>query len=279
MEPDPETHRPARLRWPLVDTHCHLGLADFDRDREAVIARARAAGVAAACVVGQTDAENERVLSLAEESDGFLRPLSGQHPDHPDPDMARRSLAFARRHRDRLAGIGEIGLDFRRDQTEDERARQIRIFEAFIDLALELELGMTIHSRGAGRHAIDILKARGAKRAVMHAFDGRAGHALRALEHGILFSIPPSIVRSRQKQKLARALPLEALLLESDAPALGPERGARNEPRNVVLALVEIAAQKKVEPDEVAWVTTENARRVFRLDGADGSGPIRGDRA
>src|SRR5690606_17391494 len=138
-------------------------------------------------------------------------------------------------------------------------------FEAFIGLALETGLGLSVHSRSAGRHAIDALLANGPPKAVMHAYDGKHRDAQRAFEAGILVSIPPSIVRSRQKQDLVRALPLEALLLESDAPVLGPDRDARNEPGNVVLSLDAIAELKGVSREEAAAVTTENARRVFRF--------------
>ena len=248
----------------LIDTHCHLGLAAFDDDRGAVIERARAAGVAHAVVVGQNPAENERVLELAADSD-FVRPACGQHPDQPDEEAAARSLEIARANAGRLAGLGEVGLDFFRGKDDDVRAAQRRILEAFVGLSLETGLALSVHSRSAGHHAIDLLLANGRPKAVMHAFDGKHRHAERGYEDGLRFSIPPSIVRSRQKQDLVRALPLDALLLESDAPVLGPDREARNEPANVRLALEKIAEIKGVDPLEVADVTTRNARRLFRV--------------
>ncbi len=99
----------------------------------------------------------------------------------------------------------------------------------------------------------------------MHAFDGKAGHALRGAEAGYVFSVPPSIVRSPQKRKLVRALPLEALALETDSPVLGPEAGVRNEPANVALSVAAIAEIKGVPEAEVRAVTTATARRLFRL--------------
>lgn len=249
---------------PLIDTHCHLGLADFDLDRAAVIGRAEAAGVARAVAVGQRPHENERALALAREHP-FLAPAAGQHPEFADEAEAEQSLAFARAHAAELAGIGEVGLDYFRAADESARAAQGRIFERFVRLALETGLGLTVHSRSAGHYAIDLLLAHGGAKAILHAFDGKHRYAEKGAAAGLYFSIPPSIVRSRQKQDLVRALPLSALCLESDAPVLGPDRAARNEPMNVTLALDAIAALKGVDREQVAAVTTGNARAVFRL--------------
>jgi TatD DNase family protein len=134
-------------------------------------------------------------------------------------------------------------------------------------LAQELALPLNVHSRSAGHHTLDLLITCGANRVLMHAFDGKASYAVRAAEqHGYLFSIPPSVVRSSQKQKLVRLLPLEALVLESDSPVLGPEPGVRNEPANLMHAVRCIAALKGVSEDRVQEITTVNAKRLFRID-------------
>ena len=111
------------------------------------------------------------------------------------------------------------------------------------------------------RHAF--FAERGASKVQLHAFDGKPASALPAVEAGYFFSVPPSVVRSPQKQKLVRLLPLTALALESDSPVLGPERGVRNEPQNLAVAVAEIARIKGVPEDEVREVTTGNARRLF----------------
>jgi TatD DNase family protein len=97
----------------------------------------------------------------------------------------------------------------------------------------------------------------------MHAFDGKASHAARAAEAGFVFSIPPSVVRSDQKQKLVRHLPLEALALESDSPVLGPDRTKRNEPANLVYSRDYIAQVHGVSPERVDKATTASACRLF----------------
>ena len=117
--------------------------------------------------------------------------------------------------------------------------------------------------RGADPGPVCFLRRCSARRVLLHAFDGKAAAAAEGAEAGYAFSIPPSVVRSPQKQKLARLLPLECLLLETDAPVLGPDPETRNEPANVVVACRAVAELKGVSPETVARVTTDNARRLF----------------
>jgi len=170
-------------------------------------------------------------------------------------------VEYIRSIADRLVGIGEVGLDW----FPKKREEQIEPFRGYIALARELDLPIVVHSRSAGKHALRILFDSGAERVVMHAFDGNSRAAKEAVERGYFFSIPPSIVRSEQKQKLVSALPLKNLLLESDAPALGPKRGEKNVPANVTVSAREIARIKELKPDEVKKVTTKNAKALFRF--------------
>ncbi len=260
----------------LIDCHAHLADPAFDADRAEVLARARAAGVTAVLVVGQDLPDNERVARLcaAPREDGpRLRACFGLHPDRfaddrapPDPGEIAAALEQIRAAAPRLAAIGEVGLDRRVVVAADRRRAQATLLEELAGLAAALDLPLNVHSRSAGHYALDLLRACGAKRVLMHAFDGKAGHAQRAAEQdGFLFSIPPSIVRSRQKQKLVRALPLEHLALESDAPVLGPVPGQRNESANLALVVDAIAEIKSVDPRRVEALTTDNARALFRL--------------
>jgi len=172
--------------------------------------------------------------------------------------------ALAREHRPVLACIGEVGLDYWCVKEEDRRALQRACLERMAALAAELDLALNVHSRSAGHYAIDLLGACGAPRVLLHAFDGKASHAVRAVDvHGYLFSVPPSVVRSAQKQKLVRRLPLDALVLESDSPVLGPQPGVRNEPANLTHSVRAIAELHGVSEDRVHEATTANARRLF----------------
>jgi TatD DNase family protein len=176
---------------------------------------------------------------------------------------AREMAAFIQGHRERLIAIGEVGLDYWMVKEESDRKIQREIFKLFIDLALQLDLPLNVHSRSAGRHAVSLLLEHNAQRVQFHAFDGKASAAMPAVDAGWFFSIPPSIVRSRQKQKLVKQLPLSCLLVETDSPVLGPVAGERNEPANALLAIRAIADIKGIAEEKVVDRVVENTRRLF----------------
>jgi TatD DNase family protein len=248
----------------LVDCHAHLGDPVFDHDRQAVLVRARDAGVRAVVSVGETLDDARKNLALAREHPEIL-PAAGLYPTNLDLDQAQALETWIRDHRDRLVAIGEVGLDHWKVQDERERETQGQIFRRFVRLALELDLPLNVHSRSAAREAIALLLDEGARRVQLHAFDGRAATALPAVEAGWFFSIPPSIVRSRQKQKLVARLPLSCLLLETDSPVLGAEPGERNEPASLVVARDAIAEIKALSRDEVTAAVAANTERLYRL--------------
>lgn len=247
----------------LTDCHAHLCDRSFAGDLGDVLARARDAGVEAVVAVGETRADAERNLELAEAYPGVVRPTVGLYPTHLDPAEAERVAGLIRRERSRLAAIGEVGLDRWKVRDERDLAVQREIFALFIDLSIELDLPLNVHSRSAGHYAIDLLRERGATRVQLHAFDGRAARAEPGVESGYFFSVPPSVVRSPQKQKLVRRLPLSCLLLETDSPVLGPERDQRNEPANAVVSLAAVAEIKGLPVSEVAAAVRENTARLY----------------
>jgi len=246
----------------LIDTHAHLCSPEFDHDLGEVLARARAAGVGAVIAVGETLADAERNLDLAEKFP-MVKPTAGLYPTFLDPDQAAAMVEFIRRHRLELAAIGEVGLDYWAVKEEADRELQREIFKNFIRLSRELGLPLNVHSRSAGRQAVACLIESGATRVQLHAFDGKASAALPAVEAGYFFSIPPSVVRSRQKQKLVKHLPLTCLLVETDSPVLGPEPGVRNEPANLPLAIRAIAEIKSRPEQSVAEAISENTARLY----------------
>lgn len=263
----------------MIDCHTHISDGAFAEDRAAVLRRAWEVGVTDVAVVGQDLAENRAVLDLAR---GYAAQASGDLPRllpflglHPDRFADRASpiaeaeqaaiLDLIRQQAAHIVGIGEVGLDYWLCQDEQRRAMQREALGALAALAAELKLPLNVHSRSAGRHTLQLLLDHGAEQVLMHAFDAKAGTALPGVEAGYLFSIPPSIVRSPQKQKLVRLLPLSALALETDSPVLGPVAGERNVPANAALSVRAIAEIKGVTEQEVREATTENARRLFRL--------------
>jgi len=246
----------------LVDTHAHLCDPCFDKDRLEVIRRAEKAGVCAIICVGETINDAKRNLELACQYPQLL-PAAGLYPAHVDYNRAEAMYELIKKERARLTAIGEVGLDYRLVTDREQRAKSLDIFAGFIDLSLSLDLPLNVHSRSAGRHAVDLLLKKGARRVQLHAFDGKPGAALPAAEAGFFFSIPPSVVRSRQKQKLLERLPISCLLPETDSPVLGPDRNGRNEPANISIVVDAISKVKKLSRKEVINVLIENTSRLY----------------
>jgi TatD DNase family protein len=247
----------------LIDTHAHLCDPAFADDVDEVLERAQAADVAAVVAVGETLAEAERNLALAARFPGVVRPAAGLFPTVLDRQQAEDLAVWVRQHRDQLVAIGEVGLDRWKVQDEGDRRLQREIFALFVELAVELDLPLNVHSRAAGRQTIALLLELGATRVQLHAFDGRAARAEPAVEAGYFFSVPPSIGRSPQKQKLVRRLPLASLLVETDSPVLGPVAAERNEPANVWHSVRAIAELKNLPLPEVTTAVTDNTLRLY----------------
>ena len=248
----------------IVDTHAHICDTAFDPDREEVLKKAAAAGVGAIIAVGENLADARRNIELAE-GQPMIFPAAGLYPTILDLDQAQQMHSFIRKEHSKLVAIGEVGLDFWVVKEEPQKELQKEILKGFISLSGELDLPLNIHSRSAGRHAVALLLENGASRVQMHAFDGKATAALPAVEAGYFFSIPPSVVRSRQKQKLVKHLPLSCLLLETDSPVLGPDPKQRNEPANIVVSIKAIAEIKNVNEREVIEAVAENTKRLYGI--------------
>ena len=251
-----------RTNRKLVDTHAHICDPVFDSDRAEVLENAEAAGVAAVIAVGEDILDARRNIDLAAKYP-ILRPAAGLYPTHLDLSKAEEMHSFIRQEREQLVAIGEVGLDFWVVKEDSAKELQKEIFKGFIHLANELDLPLNVHSRSAGRHAVALLLESGATKIQMHAFDGKASSALPAIEAGYFFSVPPSTVRSRQKQKLVKNLPLLNLLVETDSPVLGVDPKQRNEPANLVIAIDAIADLKNISKDEVIEAVTENTKRLY----------------
>jgi TatD DNase family protein len=250
------------LKSSLTDTHAHLCDASFALDLPSVLHRAEKSGVGSIIAVGENIGDAQRNLALSEKHPMIL-PAAGLYPVHLDLDAAADMEVFIRKNRTKLMAIGEVGLDYWMVKEEDKRALQSDIFSRFIRLSLELKLPLNVHSRSAGRYALKALLDMDAKQVQMHAFDGKVSYALPAVEAGFFFSIPTSVGRSRQKQKLAKALPLKCLLLETDSPVLGPDPDIRNEPANLILAARAIAEIKEQSLEAVLERVKENTGRLY----------------
>jgi len=244
----------------MIDVHCHLTDPSLWDRLPQIIEEAKAAGVLAIVSSGIGPEDCEKVLAVADDKYVFASLGIEPYELHGYEEV----VAMIERNRHRLVGIGEVGLDYRAGGRET-RELQKKIFNIFIDLCKELDKPLFVHSRSAGKYALEELFQAKAERVVMHAFDGSSSYAERGASKGYYFSVPPSIARSEQKQKMVRRLPLENLLLESDAPVLGPEKAVVNEPKNILVSAHWIAKLKNLSVDHVIEKTTLQACELLRL--------------
>jgi TatD DNase family protein len=259
----------------LIDTHCHLNFHQFDADRAAVVERAAQAGVTRILIPAVDTESASQAVALAAEYAGVFASV-GIHPndtaDFSDADLDRiRALASA----PKAVAIGEIGLDYHWDKSPKEA--QWRAFEAQLTLARELEMPVIIHNREASDDVIAILEAWARdlppalrdRPGVLHSFSAPQAVAERALACGFYlgFTGPITYKNADDLRQIAALMPLDCLLIETDAPYLTPipHRGQRNEPAYVRLVAERIAALRRLPPDEIASATTANAARLFGL--------------
>jgi TatD DNase family protein len=250
----------------LIDTHAHLCDPAFSPDLAEVMERALKAGVRCVVSVSEGIGDCRRTLELAGAQAGSLPrilPAAGLAPSGADLARAEEIVSLIRREKEKLCAIGEVGLDFWVAKDEHTRGIQREVLSAFIDLAGELDLPLNVHSRSAGLKTVELLLSRSAKKVQLHAFDGKASAAFPAVEAGYFFSIPPSVVRSEQKRKLVRSLPLRALLLETDSPVLGPAKQGRNEPMNLIVSLEAVAEIKDIAAEEAAEIVSHNSLALY----------------
>ncbi len=256
-----------------IDTHAHLNHRQFAADLEAVIVRAKEAGVTQIINVGYDLKSSIEAARLAECSDGFWA-ACGVHP-HDATECGAGTLEELRRlaQEPRLVAIGETGLDFYRNLSP--RDVQAETFRALIALALELRLPLIIHVREAHEEALRILveAGAGAVGGVFHCFSGDWQFARWCLDAGFHLGLdgPVTYPKSDALREVARRAPLDRLLLETDCPYLPPQsrRGERNEPSLLPEIARCVTQLRGLAIEELAAATTANAARLFRLRGED----------
>ena len=244
----------------LIDTHCHLGNDEFEPDLKAIIEKAKQLGIY--CISSAISPDDwKRGIQIGVR---YVSVFSSLGLDPLDSRNIDQLLTTIRENQDEIVAIGEIGLDHYRERDHKERDIQDVNFRKGIELAKELKLPVQVHSRSAGRSALDVLSDMDASEVHLHAFDGKSSLARMASNDlGYYFSIPTSVVRSPQKQKLVKAVNLERLLIETDSPVLSPERGTRNEPANLPIALQEIARILRRNEEELQAIILENSLRLY----------------
>ena len=256
----------------IFDTHAHYDDEAFDADREALFASFREAGIAAIANIGYKKSSIEATHKLADAQD-FIYEVLGFHPDETFEMEAEKDTIlewlFGELQREKVIGLGEIGLDYYWDKTE--REIQKKWFMAQLDLAKELELPVVIHSREAAQDTFDIIKKAGIPEGmlVMHCYSYSPEMAREYLKMGYYLGIG-GVVTFKNAKKLKETVamaPRTQLLTETDCPYLTPVpfRGKRNDSGKIPLVLDEIARIKETDRDETEAVCYENALRFYRL--------------
>jgi len=288
----------------LVDTHCHLDFPEFDEDRDEVIRRAKSAGISYIINIGSSLSGSKKALELSRQHD-FIYATIGLHPHEADKfdDEVRASIEKLARE-DKVVAIGETGLDYYKNysKTDGSTALTIRpewnrraenqkvLFRYLVQLAKDSGLPLVIHNRQAQDDTLKILNGVMPMKAVVHCFSGDENFLEKCLCLGFFISFTCNITypaklskngrdpagvnniiqrdnKAQNLRALVKLTPLDRLMLETDAPFLPPEgfRGKRNEPAYVKFLAEEIARIKEVGLEEVARITTDNARRFFNL--------------
>ncbi len=262
----------------LVDTHAHLNFRDYEKDLERVIAKAGKAGVAKIICVSSNIADSEKAVAIAREYPGTVFAAVGIHPQKTDPENAdtpENQIGLL----EKLAGnksvvaIGECGLDFSPappGETDRPRQEQESLFRGQIEIARKYSLPLIIHTRKAFAETMKILgqNITGLPNGgVVHCYSaGKKGIAA-VLNVGLYFGLDGNLTYDPGLQSVAKLIPAEKLLLETDSPFLTPEpyRGSRNEPANVKITADKLAEIKNQSFTEISKITTNNAAALFGL--------------
>lgn len=253
----------------FIDSHAHLEMGEFGKDLPKVLDRALRGGVSHIISVGTDLQSSRKAIALAREHD-FIFASLGYHPHNASEMDARKlqklgSLASE----PKILAWGEIGLDFYRLRSPADV--QTAVFVQQLGLADQLDLPVIIHVREAHREVLEILqkKGRGKNQGVIHCFSGDYDLAMAFISLGYFISIPGTVTykNARQVRDVAARIPVDRLLLETDAPFLAPvpKRGKRNEPLFVTYIAEEIARLREMDLEGVAHQTSENAKRLFNL--------------
>ncbi|MBI5794173.1 TatD family hydrolase [Candidatus Uhrbacteria bacterium] len=274
----------------FIDSHCHVHFRAYDEDMDNVIKQTLEAGVFMITVGTQKDTSRYG-LEVAQRYDGVWATV-GLHPNHLtkqefldedelDPVKTREETFDMDVYRElarhpKCVAIGETGLDYYRIpdgvDVESVKEKQRATVKAHFDLATEMDLTVSIHCRDAYLEQAQIIREyvednKLARRGVIHCFTGTESEARAFIDLGFFISFSGIVTFAKNLQEVARALPLEKLLIETDAPYLtpAPDRGKRNEPWRVKYVAEQIAELKGVSIEEVAQATTENAKKLFHI--------------
>lgn len=251
----------------LIDAHCHIDFVEFDEDRDQVLHRAQAAGISDIIIPGVSILNWRKIQSLCEQHEN-LHPCYGLHPywvrQHEKNDLEKLKEQIKTRH---CVGLGECGLDYRPEQA-DKKTQQY-FFQAQLDIAMENQLPVIIHSVRATEDVIQQIRKRPELRGMIHSYSGSVEQALQLIEAGIYLSFSSAICYSNAKKlrHCASKLPLSALLIETDAPDQPgePHKGERNEPSYLIETLSTLSELRSEPKETIAKQTAINTKHLFNI--------------
>lgn len=251
----------------MIDTHCHLDFPDFNDDRDIVVKRAKEAGIEYIVNVGASLESSRASLDLARKYE-FIYCAVGVHPHEADAVNARiKSGIEALSRQDKVVAIGETGLDYYRNYSGHDNQKALFIW--LIELGKKRGFPLVIHNRQADEQVLNILREHQVSKGVVHCFSGSEDFLKGCLDLGLFISFTCNITykKAENLRRLIELIPVERIMLETDAPYLSPDgfRGRRNEPVNVKYAALEIAKLKGLSLEEAGKITTDNARRFFNF--------------
>lgn len=253
----------------IIDTHCHLDMLSTGEDISHIVSRAAASGVAAIITVGINIDSSEKAITIASQFDSVFATV-GVHP-HNVLELRDDSYAVLKKlcSRNKVVAYGEIGLDYVRQFAPQPVQREH--FARQLALAKKMSLPIVIHDREAHADILHLLSQEAPYPAggVMHCFSGDWEFAQKVLELNFIISIPGVVTFSKAAalQEVAKKIPLNRLILETDAPFLAPEplRGKRNTPELMLYTAKKIAELRAISLEEVVMATTENALKLFNI--------------
>jgi len=244
----------------FIDVHCHLDmLPDIDK----VIGNARKKKVGIIVTQGTNKESNRKALELGKKYREVrcalgLYPIDALAMKEKEIDA---EISFIRKNKDKIAAIGEVGLDLKEDAVQFDK--QQRVFQMMIELAMELSKPIIVHSRKAELQCIIQLETVGAKKVIMHCFSGKLSLVKRIIDNGWCLSIPTSVKNSEHFQKIIELAPIEQLFCETDSPYLHPDKKFPNTPDNVVASYEMIAKMKGLKLGDVERKIEDNYKKLF----------------
>lgn len=251
----------------MIDTHCHLYAEEFNSDRPEVIQRAKTSGVDKIFLPAIDGSTHEAMMGMARNYPGYCFPMMGLHPCYVDGNYeAELELVSSWLSREKFYAIGEVGLDYY--HSTEFKDQQIDAFSRQIKMAIQYELPIIIHTRNAIDDCIKMIQeeGKGLVNGIFHCFGGDERQAKKVIDLGFMLGIGGVVTyKNAGLAKLLESIPLEYLVLETDAPYLTPfpHRGKRNEPSYLSQVASKLAAINSVDVEKVDEVTTANAKKIF----------------